>query len=191
MRDYTGNDPAVNSGSYFALPSECHRFLAKGGITTFQYFIHRNKLIAGGLWRSEYEMDAALKNTIGGKFFHLMANLDINNFRELVSMNMNAKQTVNFMDYPEECRLRKLLEKEKDDGLDAVHARKVLGEERAYYRNWKDRLFGVNYTFKEEKPSTVETVTQNGTLVSATSGGGRNRVTSIGIFVGIVIYLGI
>jgi hypothetical protein len=187
MHNYNGKDPDVHSGLYFALPAECSRLMGNGRITVSQYLTHVDNLIIANLWIKDWdEVDATLRHTIGPKFFYLMANLDMNNFRELVSIAL--KQTVQYVDYAEECAMKKLLEREAENGPEGMHARESLRRLRSYFLEWKDRLWGANYTFKEEVQG-VTTTAVNGTVVGVSSGAGRQTFASMWIIVGSILDL--
>jgi hypothetical protein len=163
--------------------------MARGRITVLQYIKHRNLLLSNGLWLDNYQCDDDLRNTIGPRFFYLMANLDRKNFNELISASL--KQQVQYMDYKEQCRFNRLLDKEKDDGPVGVDARETLRLEREYYRSWKDYLYGSDYTFKEETQSTESQSNTSTSTTGATSGGATQRACSFWAVFGSVIYFAI
>jgi hypothetical protein len=166
MQNYTGNDGHVSVSTLFAHPSECHKFLANGQLTVAEFIRHHNTLAYAGLWKwTDPQFENALQNTVGPKYFKLMAKLDMKKLNELVSSSL--KQKVQFLDYPTECRLKKLLEKEKDYGPDGRTAREELNNHREFYNEWGRLLFGGSaMKEQEEEIATPAAVTANPTAAA-------------------------
>lgn len=141
MQNYTGKDDDIHGGMLFANPKECESFLAKGQLTTTEFIRHHNTLASSGLWEwTDPDFESALQRTVGDKFFHHMGNLDGEKLNDLVATSL--KQNVKYFDYLTECKLRKLLEKEKVDGWEGRDAREYLRSQREFYKKWGKNLFG-------------------------------------------------
>lgn len=149
MQNYTGSAEEVKAGTLFASPPECHNFLAKGQITVTEFIRHHSSLAYAGLWKwTDPQFETALKDTVGIKYFRLMAKIDMKNLNDLVSSSL--RQNVKYLDYSTECKLRKLLQKEKIYGPDGRMAREELNNHREFYNEWGKLLFGESKMMEVE-----------------------------------------
>jgi hypothetical protein len=192
MQNYTGNDRHVSVSTLFAHPSECHDFLAKGQLTVTEFIQHHNTLAYAGLWKwTDPQFEIALQNTVGQKYFKLMAKLDMKKLNDLVSSSL--KQKVRFLDYSTECRLKKLLEKEKDYGPDGRTAREELNNHREFYNEWGRLLFGDSAMKEKEEETAAPAVTANPTVgttaTTATSNAAERFCGVLWIVIGSIYYL--
>jgi hypothetical protein len=141
MQNYIGTDEDIHRGILFANPKECESFLAKGQLTVTEFIRHHNTLATSGLWEwTDPDFESALQTTVGDKFFNHMGKLDMEKLNDLVATSL--KQNVKYFDYPTECKLRKLLQKEKVDGWEGRDAREHLRSQREFYKKWGKNLFG-------------------------------------------------
>jgi hypothetical protein len=140
-RKYSGNDPEITGKTLFANPSVCHSFLVNGQITVSEYIRHHNTLAANGLWPwTDEDFEMALQITVGKVYFHHMGNLDLANLQDLVKTSSTRKWK--YLDYPTECKLRKLVDKEHRDGMEGLQGRADLRNHREFYQAWGEMLFG-------------------------------------------------
>jgi len=141
MRKYSGNDLEITGKTLFANPSVCHSFLVNGQITVSEYIRHHNTLALNGLWpRTDEDFEMALQITVGKVYFHHMGNLDLANLEDLVHTPSTRK--MKYLDYPTECKLRKLLDREHRDGVEGLQGRADLRNHREFYKAWGEMLFG-------------------------------------------------
>jgi hypothetical protein len=182
MQKYKGDDAQITGKSLFANPSVCHTFLENRQITVSEYIRHHNTLATNGLWPwTDEDFETALKTTVGKIYFHHMGRLDLHNLEDLVSTALTKK--VKYLDYPTECKLRKLLDKEHREGF----GREDLRNHREFYRAWGELLFGdieIEMPSIQVVNSTSETVT-----LSATSQATRRYEGVFWICAAILVYL--
>lgn len=131
-----------------------------------------------------------LKGTVGQRFFHHMANLNIEYLDDLVTAS--REQKVQYLDYGTECKLRRLLDKEKGDKGDIGSnswAKEHLQLHREFYKKWERELFG-DHVF--QVPGPTQAKGQNGESQTATADKSASRplrCNMYAIFLGIIIYM--
>ena len=182
MQNYTGTDPEVNSRSLFAQPSQCASFMGNGQLAVTEFIRHHNTLAHVGLleW-TDPEFENTLRTIVGYKFFHLMGQLDMDSLNELVETSL--KQKLRYLDYPTECNLRRLLERENKEGhYQQYDAQEHLRAHREFYKRWEIILFGNMQNPKAQYENPVDAVDK-----TATSKAARKSNGICGLLFGIVI----
>lgn len=155
MEQYTGKDNSINAQIYFARPEECHSFLERGLLSVTEFIRHHNTLAYNGLWSwTDPDVEKVLQTTVGRKFFNYMGNLNMDNLNEMVAADLT--KTEQYLDYPTECKLRRLLAREQDHGQQGKDAREQLRNYREFYSGWDNTLFR-NLTLETEKSAPVAT----------------------------------
>ena len=173
MAKYTGKNPEITGKTLFANPSVCHFFLLNGQITVSEYIRHHNTVAANGLWPwTDDEFEIALRTTVGRAYFHHMGHLNLANLEDLVTNSLTQK--IKYLDYPTECKLRKLLDKEHRDGAEGLREPEDLRNHREFYKAWGEMLFGG---IEIERPvAKIENNTAEGDLMKPVSqASGRRR----------------
>lgn len=186
MRKYSGNDPEITDKTLFANPSQCQAFLINGQIFVSEYIRHHNNLAASGLWAwTDEDFELALQVTVGKNYFHHMGNLDWENLEDLVTTSLPRK--MKYLDYPTECKLRKLLDKEHRDGDDGLQGREDLRNHREFYKAWGEMLFG---DLEIEMPVIHPTnETSEGVVMNAVSQGSRQHQHITLILLASLVYM--
>lgn len=172
MQKYSGNDPEITDKTLFANPSQCQAFLINGQISVSEYIRHHNNLAASGLWPwTDEDFELALQGTVGKMYFHHMGNLDWENLEDLVTTSLPRK--MKYLDYPTECKLRKLLDKEHRDGDEGLQGREDLRNLREFYKAWGGMLFGdLEISMPIIHPTNE---TSEGVVMNAVSQGSRQH----------------
>jgi hypothetical protein len=175
MQNYTGSEEEVKAGTLFANPPECHDFLSNGQITVTEFIRHHTSLAYAGLWKwTDPQFENALKDTVGIKYFKLMAKIDMKNLNDLVSSSL--RQRVRYLDYPTECKLRKLLQKEKNYGPEGRMAREELNNHREFYNEWGRLLFGESKMMEVEAEALVATTSSPTVTPTAVTSSAAERL---------------
>ena len=147
--------------------------MTHGQITVAEYIRHQHTLAENGLWRwTDVSLEEGLKRSVGRKYFDAMANLNETTLDGLVKME--PKQQIRYLDYPTECKLRKLLKNAQMDGAEGEDARNELNKHKEFYRKWGIALFGQSTVEKEadvKESMPLEAVSG----VRASSGGAPSR----------------
>jgi len=188
MQKYSGNDPEITGKTLFANPYECRSFLINGQISVSEYIRHHNTLAANGLWPwTDEDFELALHLNVGKVYFHHMGNLNWANLEDLVTTSLTAK--IKYLDYPTECKLRKLLDKEHRDGDDGLRGREDLRNHREFYKAWGEMLFG---DLEIEIPTAIQAFvneTSEGMVMTATSQGSKRHHREALIVLASLVYL--
>lgn len=153
---YTGNDSDVQSSTFFAHPSECRNFLKNGQLSIAQYLRHYISLAYVDLWAwTDPDVTKSLRKDVGKEFFETLGGLDMDGLNSWVSYSSRSNVTIKVFDYATECRLRKLLQREREWGEEGERARDQLMRFRGFYGGWKGLLFD-DYVDEEEETKKLE-----------------------------------
>jgi hypothetical protein len=179
-------DPS--SQIFYANPEECQKFLGNGEMTVTEFIRAHNTLADNGFinWNNS-EFHETLRGTVGQRFFHHMANLDIDYLDALVTPP--AKQKVKYLDYATECKLRRMLDKEAGGDPKGGWARDHLRRHREFYGKWEKALFGDHVFHVPAPPPTAQHNAESTTAGDAKSLGCSLRCNVYAIFAGIIIYV--
>jgi len=134
--DEKWNSPQPGSHILYANPAECQTFLGSGELTVTEFIRTHNSLASKGYvnW-TDPQFHGTLTRTVGQRFFHHMANLNLGYLNDLVTAS--RKEKIQYLDYSTECKLRRLLDKEERDSW----AREQLRRHREFYKKWEKELF--------------------------------------------------
>lgn len=170
----------------YANPEECQKFLGSGEMTTSEFIRTHNTLTDNGFinW-TDPAFHETLRGTVGQRFFHHMANLNMDHLDDLVAASL--KQKVRYLDYGTECKLRRLLDNEKSDDANGVWAREHLRRHRDFYKKWETELFGDHVFQVPKPPPTIGHNAESQTANSAKSSGYSLRCNLYAILAGIII----
>jgi hypothetical protein len=138
---------------------------------------------------SDPNFHETLRGTVGQRFFHYMANLNVDYLDTLVSAS--RKQKIRYLDYGTECKLRRLLNKEQGGGQNGVGASEHLKRHRDFYKNWEKELFGDQVVQIPAPPPTVPQNAELEKMTVAKSSGWLVRGNMYAIVLGIIIYVAV
>jgi hypothetical protein len=190
--DLTAGDKwnAVDPSSqiFYANPEECQKFLGNGEMTVTEFIRAHNTLAHNGFinWNNS-EFHETLRGTVGQKFFHHMANLDMDYLEALATPP--AKQKVKYLDYGTECKLRRMLDKEAGGDRNGGWARDHLRRHREFYGKWEKALFGDHVFQVPALPPTVQHEAESRTEAKVKGLGVSLRCNIYAIISGIIIYV--
>jgi hypothetical protein len=157
-------------------------------MTVTEFIRAHNTLADKGFikWNNS-EFHETLRGTVGQRFFHHMANLNVDYLDALAITP--AKDKVKYLDYATECKLRRLLDKEAVGDPKGGWTRDHLTRHREFYAKWEKALFGDHVFHVPAPPPTAQHSAESTTAGDAKSLGFSLRCNIYAIISGIIIYV--